>query len=139
MSSAEAAQSNPWNAHALKFRVRNAQITAIPEDAPVIVEHGLSLVVEEGRFHSLNVDDDGRDAPSTLRYMCFVNTDGAGETDSWSGIDARIVITGVHENGSPITITGMGFIGKTDKGATELSFEEQPEIVVIDQEGGVSR
>lgn len=139
MSSAESADENPWGIHTLRFRVRNAQITAIPEGAPVIVKHGLSLVVEEGRFHSLNVDAEGRNAPSTLRYMCFVNIDGAGETDSWSGIDARIVITGVHENGSPITITGMGSIGKTDRDMTELSFDEQPEMVVIDQEMAVSR
>ena len=138
MSSAEGADGDPWAVHTLKFRVRNAQITAIPERAPVIVEHGLTLVVEEGRFHSLNVDADGRDVPSTLRYMCVVNVEGTGETDSWSGVEARIVITGMHENGSPITITGIGGIGRTDKRTTEISFDEHPEMVVIDQETGVS-
>ena len=37
----------------VKFRILDAQITAIAPDKPVIVRHGLSLVVEEGRYETI--------------------------------------------------------------------------------------
>jgi hypothetical protein len=46
-----------WDDLVVKFRILDAHITAIPTDKPVIVKHGLSLVVEEGRYETIPEDE----------------------------------------------------------------------------------
>jgi hypothetical protein len=123
---------DPWAAHLIRFRLTEAQITVIPAQEPVIVEHGLTLVVEEGRLWSMDVSDANTIGPSRLRYSCFVNVYGAPAADAYAGPDSRIVITGTHENGRPITITGVGIFGRDDAGVMEVVFDEPPDMIVID-------
>lgn len=79
---ASSSAADPWAFHVTRFRVRDARITAIPTEGSAIVEHRLSLIVEEGRYHSLHDGPDGKPAPSTLGYMCFVTIDSAAAPDS---------------------------------------------------------
>lgn len=126
-------EPHPWHQHVSAFKVRDAQVTAIPAGGEMIVEAGLNLLVEEGRQESLRDDEDGNPAPSVLEYFCRVTLDGAEEPQSWAGEDANIVITGVHENGSRITIAGAGAIGRDDKGSLELEFETMPQMKVVEE------
>lgn len=113
-------------------RLTGARITAILEDAPVIVEQGLTLVVEEGRYEMITEEDMNTPERFRLVYQCYVNVEGSAVAASWSGTDAQIVITDAHENGTVITIVGAGVIGKENNGATKVSFETAPAMVGID-------
>lgn len=124
-------EPHPWHQHVATFKVLNAQVTAIPNVGEMIVEAGLDLVVEEGRQEWLRDDEQGNAAPSVLQYFCRVTLEGADHPEAWTGEDAKIVITGVHENGSHITIAGDGSIGRDDKGSLELEFEALPQMKVV--------
>jgi hypothetical protein len=122
--------SDPWLCHASTFRVLGAQITAVPESSEMLVETGLKLLVTEGRQEALRDDDKGQPAPSVLEYFCRVTLEGAEEPQAWTGEDAQIVITGLHENGFQITIAGPGVFGRDDKGSLEMEFEAMPQMKV---------
>ncbi len=121
-----------WDDLVVKFRILDAQITAIATDKPVIVKHGLSLVVEEGRYETIPEDELDKVGQARLVYLCHVNVNGAPPMDAWVGEPAQIVITGRHENGCQITLAGVGDIGEDEHHTLEISFETAPEIVVFD-------
>lgn len=124
---------DPWCKHVSAFRIINAQVTAVPDGGEMIVRDSLNLLVEEGRQEALRDDEKGNAAPSALEYFCRVTLDGAGEPQVWTGEDARIVISGIHENGSRITIAGPGAVGSDEKGSLELEFEKMPQMKVVQE------
>lgn len=42
----------------------------------------------------------------------------------------QIVVNGMHQNGSRITIAGLGAVGFDDEGSLGIEFEKPPEMVV---------
>jgi hypothetical protein len=65
-----------WDDLIIKFRILNAHVTAISADKPVVVKHGLSLIVEEGRYETIPEDELNKPGQARLSYMCRVNVDG---------------------------------------------------------------
>lgn len=92
------------------------------------MRHGLDLKVSEGRFHSLCEGEDGSIAPSQLSYQCFIRQSGTDDPEAWMGEDATIVITGVHENGRQVTISGKGIFGADERNLMELCFDSMPTV-----------
>lgn len=121
---------DPWSAHVTRFQIRDAHVTGTPKDGALTTLHGLTLVVEEGRYETFTVDEAKNNLPAALAYGCFIRPDGAAESDSWSGTDMAIVITGLHENGWRITIAGDGALGFDNTGSLEIHFEEAPRMAV---------
>ena len=121
---------DPWSAHVSHFDIRDAQVTGIGSDGEVFVRHDLSLTVQEGRYEHLSEDEKGQPTPSRLCYGCSIRTSGTSIPDYWSGSDMQIVLTGMHQNGSRITIAGPGAVGFDDAGSLGIEFEKPPEMVV---------
>lgn len=129
---------DPWVAHLSRFRIANAQVTAVPGEPPnddLTVLGNLSLIVEEGRYENLREYAAGEPAPSMLVYGCYVRELDSPPPSSWAGSEAHIVITGTHENGWAVTVAGQGSIGRDDNAALEISFDHPPRIAVISPEG----
>lgn len=130
--------TDPWAAHLSRFRIAEAQVTAVPVEPPgddLTVLRNLTLIVEEGRYEALREDAAGAPAPSVLEYGCYVREEGAPSPDSWAGVDAHIVIAGTHENGWAVTVAGLGAIGRDDGGSLEIAFERPPQMAVISPNG----
>ena len=121
---------DPWSAHVSRFEIRDAQVTGMRPDGEVFVRHDLSLTVQEGRFEHLSEDEHGQPVPSRLCYGCTIRISGAAPPDYWSGTDMQIVVNGMHQNGSRITIAGLGAVGFDDEGSLGIEFEKPPEMVV---------
>lgn len=135
--SGDSDELDPWVAHLSRFRIADAQVTAVPGEPPnddLTVLRSLSLVVEEGRYENLREDAAGQPAPSMLVYGCYVREAGSPLSSSWAGSDAHIVINGTHENGWAVTIAGPGAIGRDENGALEISFELPPRMAVVSPE-----
>lgn len=123
---------DPWRDHVSRFRILDAQVTAVPDPGEMLVVAGLKLLVTEGRQEALRDDDDkGQPGPSVLEYFCRVTVEDTEESEAWTGQGARIVITGIHENGSRITIAGAGVFGRDDKEMLELEFDVLPQMKVL--------
>lgn len=95
----------------------------------MFVRHDLSLTVQEGRFEHLTEDENGRPPPSRLCYSCTMRTSGTATPDYWSGTDMQIVVTGMHQNGSRITIAGPDAVGFDDADSLGIEFEIAPDII----------
>ena len=59
---------DPWSMHVARFRVIEAQLTALPENDGLISHHGMTLLVEEGREE---VRRDLENADSTAAALDF--------------------------------------------------------------------
>jgi hypothetical protein len=125
---------DPWRDHVSTFRILDAQVTAVPDSGEMLVVAGLNLLVTEGRQEALRDDDKGQPGPSVLEYFCRVTVAGTEELQTWEGQAARIVITGIHENGSRITIAGAGAFGSDDKGSLELEFDALPQMKALSED-----
>lgn len=125
-----ATTEDPWDMHVARFRITSAQIAIIPTTGEISVHHDLDLIVEEGREEALRDDGNHKPTPSALEYFCRLTIADARPFESWSGIDAKIVVSGRHETGCPITLAGDGSIGRDDNGNIEAMFETPPQILV---------
>lgn len=123
--------ADPWRDHVSRFRILDAQVTAVPDAGEMLAVADLNLLVTEGRQEALRDDDKGQPGPSVLEYFCRVTVEETREPEAWTGLGARIVITGIHENGSRITIAGAGAFGRDDKGRLELEFDALPQMKVL--------
>ena len=120
-----------WEAHVLSFRILHATVTAVPAVGEIIFHAGLDLMVTEGREET-STDFTTQPPPaSTLEPFCRVTISGAPEPTSWSGVDANIVVSGTHENGTPITVVGPGSIGQDDNGSLEIAYAGLPRMSVL--------
>ena len=114
--------------HVARFRILEAQLTAIPESEGMIAQHGMTILVEEGRAEVRrdleNAEFDGGGARIFLsRYRRR-----RARANSWSGTDAKIVVTGRHENGWRVALAGDGLIGRDNNGNLEAEFDRPPQI-----------
>jgi hypothetical protein len=128
---------DPWSAHVTRFQIRDAHVTGTPKDGALATHHGLTLIVEEGRYETFSVEEAKKDLPAALAYGCFIRPAGASDSESWSGTDMAIVVTGIHENGWRITIAGDGALGYDEDGSLEIHFEEAPRMAVYETSDAV--
>lgn len=116
--------------HVARFRILEAQLTAIPESEGMIAKHGMTILVEEGRAEVRRDLENADSTTAALEYFCRVTVAGAPAPDSWSGTEAKIVVTGLHENGWRVTLAGDGLIGQDNNGNLEAEFDRPPQIAV---------
>lgn len=124
------ATPDPWSVHITRFEVLDAQVTGVPDEGDLFVRTGLCLAIEEGRYEHILEDDDGGPVPSALAYGCSITISGAAEATSWSGIEMQVLVTGRHENGTDITIAGVGALGFDNANSLEVHFDVPPRIAV---------
>lgn len=122
--------TDPWSMHVARFRILDAQLTAIPESEGMIAQHGMTILVEEGRAEVRRDLENADSTAAALEYFCRATVAGAPAPDSWSGTDAKIVVTGRHENGWRVALAGDGLIGRDNNGNLEAEFDRPPQIAV---------
>jgi hypothetical protein len=119
-----------WTGGTADFTLNNARIIALLDDCDTIVEEGLTLLICEGRspaFEKLGRDQERH----SLHYHLSFGVVGAPDPDASTWTEGRIVITGMHESGLVLEISGEGYMGYEDHGLPEGNFDDPPTINVL--------
>ena len=126
----EAALANPWDCMSVTFKINDARLVAtFTEDRGAIVEEGLSLEFNEGRCYTWGTLGSGRTV-SALEYHCDYYLADRGPPQAEQHVEARVVITGTHENGQAIELRGDGWVGYDERGGVSGTFIEPPSMLV---------
>lgn len=127
-----------WDAGTVDFTLSDARIIALTDDGDTIVEEGLTLLISEGRSAAFEYYGEERERHS-LHYHLSFGVVGAPEPDASTWAESRIVITGNHESGVKLEISGNGFMGYEDHGLPEGNFDDPPSIIVLDEPSAAER
>jgi hypothetical protein len=113
------------------YVVSDARIIAtFGEDGGAIVEHVPRLECSEGRrLHSHG------DETYTLEYIFDFGVADCPDPEAGQSVEARIVITGRHDNGFRMEIRGHAWIGYDNLGNVEGTFYTAPVIITEESFG----
>lgn len=119
-----------WSNGTVDFTLTDARIIAILEDCDTIVEEGLTLLISEGRSVAFECLGDDHERHS-LHYHLSFSVVGAPDPDASTWTEGKVIITGKHESGVTLEISGQGYMGYEDHGLPEGNFDDPPTINVL--------
>lgn len=116
----------------IEFEIREARLVASIADGGAVVENGLTICFDEGRYESYESRGEGEPMVASLDYHATFHAKDQEPGDRSEAVSARIVIEGTHENGLRLEIRGDGWFGYDEHGHFEGTFTEPP-IMLIDE------
>ncbi len=122
-----------WRSTTYEFDLRDVELVAtFGQDGGGLTERPAKLACTEGRLETYTYHQ-GKRLNRLEYHFGFAESDEPDPIASASS-QARIVITGVHENGLSIEIRGNGWVGYDDKGNLEGRFDHPPIIITEDDD-----
>lgn len=118
---------NLWDELETIFVIHDVRVVAtLHESGGAIVELLEKLEYHEGRQYVTSGDEPPK---HTLQYLCRLQIPESAEPLYSESAEARIVVTGKHDNGKRIEIRGDGWIGYDNEENLEVSFDNPPAMI----------
>lgn len=118
---------NTWDELETIFLIHDVRVVAtLHENGGAIVELLEKVEYHEGRQYMTQSDEPPK---HTLEYLCRLQVPGSADPLYSESANARIVVSGNHENGKRIEIRGDGWIGYDNEENLEVSFDSPPAML----------
>jgi hypothetical protein len=119
-----------WDDILSEYRIVGARIVAIIKDGGALVET-CDLTIAEGR-HPRVLFPKEEEPVSLLAFETAFSVSDQPVGEAGESVEASIVITGTHQNGSAIEIRGDGWVGFNERGNVEGRFDSPP-LMLVDE------
>jgi hypothetical protein len=120
-----------WPSYEHSYQLHDAQVVGMMDHGGVIVEQLAELTVTEGRRLASYGGGDSEEPYERYEYHFTFDTHGDDAPECSAAGDGEIVITGRHDNGGKLQISGAGSIGFDERGRLDGSFDVPPRVEIL--------